>query len=73
MFNSIERLRQAIIEYNFRNRVEIKMARNDKIRVRAHCAENLSWNLYASYYSKGQSFCCKNILWQAQLPKRVVC
>jgi hypothetical protein len=39
MCSSIERLREAIIEYSVRNTVEIKMARNDKIRVRAHCAE----------------------------------
>lgn len=59
MCSSIERLREAIIEYSVRNTVEIKMARNDKIRVRAHCAEIRPQNLYASYDTRARYFVVK--------------
>lgn len=59
MFSSVERLRRAITKYSVRNKVEIKMARNDKIRVRAHCAENCPGNLYASYDSRAKYFVVK--------------
>lgn len=59
MCSSIERLREAIIEYSVRNTVEIKMARNDKIRVRAHCAEIRPQNLYASYDTRAKYFVVK--------------
>jgi hypothetical protein len=39
--------------------MEIKMARNDRIRVRAHCAENYPWSLYASYDTRANSFAVK--------------
>jgi hypothetical protein len=35
MFISVERLRKATTEYSVRNKVEIKIARNDRIRVRS--------------------------------------
>ena len=41
------------------NRVEIKMPRNDKIRVRANYAEGCPWNLYASLDSKIKSYVVK--------------
>ena len=59
MFPSVQKLREAIIEYNVRNKIEIKMPKNDKIRVRAHCAEGCPWNLYASFDSRMQSFVVK--------------
>jgi hypothetical protein len=59
MFSSVERLRRAITKCSVRNKVEIKMARNDKIRVRAHCAENCPGNLYASYDSRAKHFVVK--------------
>ena len=48
VFPSVESVRAAITEYSVKNRVEIKMPRNDKRRVWAHCAEGCQWNLYAS-------------------------
>jgi len=59
VFPTIEKLRQAITEYSVRNRVEIKMPRNDKRRLRAHCAEGCTWNLYASCGSRVKSFVVK--------------
>ena len=59
VFPTIEKLRQAITEYSVRNRVEIKMPRNDKRRLRAHCAEGCPWNIYASFDSRVKSFVVK--------------
>ena len=39
VFPSVEVLRKAITEYSLKNRVEIKMPRNDRTRIGAHCAE----------------------------------
>lgn len=47
VFSSVQHLRDAIAEYNVGNRVQIKMPRNEKQRIRAHCAEGCSWNLFA--------------------------
>lgn len=59
MFPSVESVRAAITEYSVKNRVEIKMPRNDKRRVWAHCAEGCQWNLYASWDSRVNSFVVK--------------
>ena len=59
MFSSVEKLREAINEYSVRNRVDIKLPRNDRTRVRAHCAEGCPWNLYASWDSRVKSFVVK--------------
>jgi hypothetical protein len=59
IFPTIEKLREAIGEYSVRNRAEIKMPRNNRIRVRAHCAEGCSWNLYAFFDSRMKSFVVK--------------
>jgi hypothetical protein len=59
VFPSVEKLREAVNEYSVRHRVEIKMPRNDRIRVKAHCAEGCPWNLYASFDSRMKSFVVK--------------
>ena len=48
VFADVQKLRDAITEYSVRNRVKIKMPRNEKARLKAHCAEGCPWNLYAS-------------------------
>ena len=60
VFPSVEKLiRQAITKYSVRNRVEIKMPRNDRIRLKAHCAPGCPWNLYASMDSRFKAFVVK--------------
>jgi len=59
LFPSVEMLRKAITEYSLRERVEIKMPRNDKRRVRAHCADGCPWNMYASFDSRVKDFMVK--------------
>jgi hypothetical protein len=59
VFPSREKLREVIDEYTVRNRVDIKLPRNDKIRIRAHCDEGCPWNLYASFDSRMKSFVVK--------------
>ncbi|EEC68507.1 hypothetical protein OsI_36776 [Oryza sativa Indica Group] len=45
VFPSLELLRKAITEYSLKNRVDIKMPRNDITRIKAHCAEGCPWNM----------------------------
>jgi len=59
VFPTVEKLREAITEYSVRNRVEIKMPRNDQRRLRAHCVVGCPWNLYASLDSRVKSFVVK--------------
>lgn len=55
VFPMVEKLRQEIIECG-KNRVEIKLLRNDMKRIRDHCVEgHCPWNLYASYDSRANS------------------
>ena len=59
VFPSVQKVREAITEYSVRNRIEIKLPRNDKTRVRAHCAEGCPWNLYVSLDSRSNFFVVK--------------
>jgi hypothetical protein len=59
VFDSVEMVRAAINEYNMKNRVEIKMPRNDQRRIRAHCAKGCPWTLYVSYDSRVKTFMVK--------------
>ena len=52
-------LRKAITEYSLKNRVNIKMQRNDQRRIRAHCADGCPWSLYASKDSRVKVFMVK--------------
>ena len=54
LFPSVQMLRKAITEYSLKERVEIKMPRNDQRRVRAHCAAGCPWNMYASFDSRAK-------------------
>ena len=59
LFTSVQMLRKAITEYSLKERVEIKLPRNDKRRVRAHCADRCPSNMYASFDSKANAFMVK--------------
>lgn len=48
IFDSVQILRKAITEYSLKHRVEIRLPRNEKKRLRAQCADGCPWNLYAS-------------------------
>jgi hypothetical protein len=71
IFKSVEMLRKAITQYSMKQRVEIKMPRNEKKRLKAHCADGCLWNLYASSDSRTQGLMIENLLWVAHLPKEV--
>ena len=59
VFPSVEVLRKAITEYSLKNRVQIKMPRNDITRIEAHCAPGCPWRLYASHDSRAKCFMVK--------------
>jgi len=59
IFESVEMLRKAITQYSMKQRVEIKMPRNEKKRFKAHCADGCLWNLYASSDSRTQGLMIK--------------
>jgi hypothetical protein len=56
---SVEVLRKAITEYSLKNRVQIKMPRNDKTRIGAHYAKGCPWRLYASHDSRAKGLMVK--------------
>jgi hypothetical protein len=58
-FPTIESVREAITEYSLRNRVEIKLPRNDKKRIRGHCADGCPWNIFVSWDSRCKSYLVK--------------
>jgi hypothetical protein len=59
VFDCVQTLRAAITEYSLKQRVDIKFARNEKKRFRAHCNEGCPWNLYASYDTRVKAFVVK--------------
>lgn len=72
VFPSVEMLRKAITEYSLNNRVDIKMPRNDRTRIRAHCAEGCPWNMYASLDSRVHGFIVKTYVPQHKCRKEWV-
>jgi len=59
MFDTVEMLRKAITEYSLRNRVDIKMPRNEQKRLQANCSEGCPWFLYASYDKRANGMMIK--------------
>jgi len=59
IFSSVELLRKAIIEYNLKHRVDIRIPRNDRSKVGAHCAVGCPWTLYASLDNRTKAFMVK--------------
>ncbi|CAO2142725.1 unnamed protein product [Urochloa humidicola] len=59
-FPSVEMVRKAVTEYSLRHRVDIKMPRNEKTRIGAHCALGCPWKLYASKDSRSQTIMVKS-------------
>jgi hypothetical protein len=47
LLESVEMLRKTTKEYSLKERVDIKMPRNKKKRLKAHCADGCPWALYA--------------------------
>ena len=70
-FDSVEVLRKAITEYSIKNRVEIKMPKNDRTRIKAHCDEECPWHLYASEDKKGKLFCDQDLCWGSHLSEEM--
>lgn len=59
VFPSVEVLRKAITEYSLKNRVQIKMPRNDRTRIEAICAAGCPWEMYASNDNRAKGFLVK--------------
>ncbi|CAO2204608.1 unnamed protein product [Urochloa humidicola] len=59
LFASVEVLRKAVTEYSIKERVEIKLPRNEQKRYEAVCAEGCNWNLYASVDSRAHGMVIK--------------
>jgi len=58
-FPSVEMVRKAVTEYSLKHRVDIKMPRNDRMRISAHCALGCPWTLYCSMDSRVKTFLVK--------------
>jgi hypothetical protein len=58
-FDSVELLRQAITEYSLRNRVDIKVPRNEQNRLEAHCAKGCPWMMKAAPDKRIKGFVIK--------------
>jgi hypothetical protein len=58
-FPSIEMVRKAVTKYNLRHRLDVKMPRNDKTRISAHCAVGYPWQLYASKDARAKTILVK--------------
>ena len=63
-FPSIEMVRKAVTEYSLRHRVDVKMPRNDKTRISAHCAEGCPWQVYASKDARAKTILVKRYVGQ---------
>ncbi|CAO2194395.1 unnamed protein product, partial [Urochloa humidicola] len=69
IFSSVEDVRKAVTEYSLRNRVQIKMPRNDRTRIQAECANGCPWYFYASYDSRVKCFMLKSYVGQHNCQK----
>jgi hypothetical protein len=58
-FPSVEMVRKVVTEYSLKHRVDIKMPRNDRMRISAHCALGCPWTLYCSWDSRVKTFLVK--------------
>ena len=72
LFATPEILRKAITEYSLKHRVEIKLPRNEKKKIEAHCAEGCRWNLYASVDSRSHGMVIKQFNGQHTCQKKWV-
>lgn len=59
IFDSVELLRKAITEYSLKHRVEIRLPRNEKKRLRAECVDGCPWTVYASSDSRTKGLMVK--------------
>jgi hypothetical protein len=59
MFETVVQLRVAVTEYSIKERVDIKLLRNEKKRYEAVCVDGCSWYLYASVDSRAKGMVIK--------------
>ncbi|CAO2149444.1 unnamed protein product [Urochloa humidicola] len=72
LFGSVELLRKPITEYSLKERVDIRMPRNEQTRLRAVCAQDCPWNLYASKDSRSKGLVVKTYVGQHNCQKKWV-
>jgi hypothetical protein len=70
LFGSVEVLRKAITEYSLKERVDIKLPRNEKKRLKAVCADGCPWNLYASNDTRSKGLVVKTYFGQHNCQKQ---